>query len=200
MWFFLLVFKLYAATPECFENVQTNTLQYLEKNQILEKEILTRLIFAEGISTNYFAHEDCREKGSHIFEAIAWGVMSRVRMSEHDKSWAHKYGKGIKGVIFKKNQFNPAISLKSRFHHLFMCPSLDGQFKKHWQWAQAAANTAMNNSAHSPFIQSKWEKENSVSLVSHFYYPLSTQATKSYPDWADRKKNRRYICSRVKNS
>lgn len=199
MWLVLLiVFSAIAETPKCLSQVKKSTLTQIEDEMIPDKEILTRLIFAEGISTNYASHNDCKEKGSEIFEAIGWGVMARVRMGEFDNSWANKYGKTIKEVIFKQGQFNPAISKKSRFANYFKCPQKAPEWKKHWSWASSAARTVIDNQHESPFIKSKWEKKFVIPLVSHFYYPLSTQATKVPPKWADRKKHSRQFVSELK--
>jgi hypothetical protein len=162
---------------------------FMNAVEVKEKELLTRLIFAEGLSTNFSSHEECKEKGPEIFEAIAWGVMSRVRMGEYSEKWSKKYGKGIKGVIFKKNQFNPAISKRSKYSHFFMCPQKSDDWKKFWGWAKIASTTVIQNPHKSPFIESKWEKKKLISTVSHFYYPLSKQATKSPPKWANKKKH-----------
>ncbi len=114
-------------------------------------------------------------------------------MNEHNLTYANKYVKRIKGVIFQKNQFNPAISEKSPYSVYFRCPNKAPNFQEHWKWATLAMRTAVDNPMDSPFIKSKWEKKNSIPLVSHFYYPLSKQASKTPPDWADRKKHPRAV-------
>ncbi|MFA6999995.1 MAG: hypothetical protein WC241_02650 [Candidatus Paceibacterota bacterium] len=142
---------------------------------ISDQELLARLVYAEGLSTG-FADDQL------VYDAIAWGVMNRMRLGESSQSMRRAYGQGIQGVIFKKGQFNPAISKRSPFSKAFICPDHTG----HWRMAKAAAENAIRG-ANNPFIQTPWEKQNSMSLVVNFYYPQSTQAKGTLAPWEGNK-------------
>jgi hypothetical protein len=144
-------------------------------NNISDQELLARLVYAEGLSTS-FAEDQL------VYDAIAWGVMNRVRLGESSQSMRHTYGQGIQGVIFKKGQFNPAISKKSPFSKTFLCPD----HAKHWSMAKGAAERAIKG-VNNPFIQSLWEKRNGLSLVVNFYYPKSIQAKGTLAPWEGNK-------------
>jgi hypothetical protein len=92
------------------------------------------------------------------------------------------YGHGINGVIFKKGQFNPAISQKSPFSKAFLCP----EHSKHWSMATGATERAIKG-VNNPFIQTTWEKTNGISLVVNFYYPKSSQAKGTFAPWEGNK-------------
>ena len=138
---------------------------------ISDQELLARLVYAEGLSTG-FADDQL------VYDAIAWGVMNRVRLGGASQSMRRAYGQGIQGVIFKKGQFNPAISKRSPFSKAFLCPD----HASHWSMAKAAAERAIKG-ANNPFIQTTWEKRNGLSLVVNFYYPQSTQAKGKLAPW-----------------
>ena len=142
---------------------------------ISDQELLARLVYAEGLSTG-FADDQL------VYDAIARGVMNRVRLGESSQSMKRTYGQGIQGVIFKKGQFNPAISKRSPFSKAFLCPD----HASHWSMAKAAAERAIKG-ANNPFIQTTWEKQNSLSLVVNFYYPQSTQAKGTLAPWEGNK-------------
>lgn len=172
--------------PLCIEKPNAGSIrETFERYSIPDSEILARLVFAEGVSTNYRSHPNCKGKAKGIFTSIAWGVMNRVRMGKRSSHLQKRYGKGINGVIFKRGQFNPALSPRSRFAPLFLCPSNYKGFSKEWPLSRLAVREALSNQRVNPFLTTKWEKKNQLSLVSHFYYPLSTQATKKPPHWAD---------------
>jgi hypothetical protein len=143
----------------------------IEANPIADEEVLTRLVYAESSSTGY-------SDEMAVYEAIAWGVMNRVRLSEAFPSKARIYGKGIRGVIFKEGQFNPAVSKRSQFSKEFLCPSDQAR----WRMAQQAARRAIAGTGN-PFIQTPWEKGHGLSLVVGFYYPHSVQAKSPLAPW-----------------
>lgn len=140
-------------------------------NNIHDHELLARLVFAEGLSTG-FADDQL------VYEGIAWGVMNRVRLGESSQSMRRAYGRGIKGVIFKKGQFNPAVSRRSPFSKAFLCPDNED----HWRMASSAAVKAVRGE-YNPFIQTPWEKKHGLSLVVNFYYPESMQAKGKLAPW-----------------
>ncbi|HQJ09917.1 MAG TPA: cell wall hydrolase, partial [Deltaproteobacteria bacterium] len=139
--------------PACLHLGKSPTVRsVIEAGRIAEEEVLARLVYAESLSTGYADDQA-------VYEAIAWGVMNRVRLSRAFPSKARIYGSGIKGVIFKEGQFNPAVSKRSRFSKEFLCPS----DKARWRMAELAALKALAGSGN-PFIETPWEKEHGLSL------------------------------------
>lgn len=134
-------------------------------------ELLARLAHAEGRSTGHPADP-------LVYEAIAWGVMNRVRLGERSEAMRRRYGEGIAGVIFRKGQFNPAVSPRSRFSRELLCPS------DHHSWALATAGaTAALAGKGNPFVETEWERRQGLSLVVNFYYPNSVQARGPVAPW-----------------
>ena len=161
-----------ADVPKCLSRDSSESIEFVAaKAKLSQKEILARLVYAEALSTGI-------GDNPLVHEAIAWGVMNRVRLAERSESMKKTYGNGIQGVIFKKGQFNPAVSPRSPFSRDFLCP------KEHtlWRLAVAAAGKAMAGEKN-PFIQSPWEQDHSLALVVNFYYPKSLQAKGPYPPW-----------------
>jgi len=113
-----------------------------------------------------------------VYQGIAWGVMNRVRLSEISATARRQYGGGVAGVIFKPQQFNPAVSLRSPFSKDFLCP----QDPTRWRLAVEAARAALRGQDN-PFIQTPWERRHGRSLVVNFYYPHSSQARGPLAPW-----------------
>jgi hypothetical protein len=158
--------------PECVVIGDGETAQSaLLQAEPTQEEILARLIYADGLSTGF-------PDDTLVYEAIAWGVMNRVRLGEASPSMKRRYGSGIIGVVFKKGQFNPAVSPRSQFSKHFLCPKEPAR----WQIAAAAAEKALTG-RDNPFIQTTWEKDHDLSLVVNFYYPQSSQARGPLPPW-----------------
>jgi hypothetical protein len=134
-------------------------------------ELLGRLVHAEGRSTGH-------PQEPLVYEAIAWGVMNRVRLAERSETMRRRYGDGLLGVIFRKGQFNPAVSPRSRFSRELLCPSDQGT----WQLALTGAGTALAGSDN-PFVATEWERRHGLSLVVNFYYPDSVQARGPLAPW-----------------
>jgi hypothetical protein len=158
--------------PVCFSPAHGKTIEaVLVASGAEPSELLARLVYAESISTGF-------GDDPLVHQAIAWGVLNRVRLGELSPSMQRTYGRGIRGVVFKKGQFNPAVSEKSRFSAEFLCPR-DGE---RWRLARAAAETALNGRGN-PLIVTPWEREHNLSLVVNFYYPQSVQAKGALPPW-----------------
>lgn len=134
-------------------------------------ELLGRLVYAESRSTGFA--DDGR-----VYQAIAWGVMNRVRLGEVSSAMRRRYGDGVAGVIFRKGQFNPAVSIRSPFSRDFLCPRDSAR----WGLAMEAAQTALRG-RDNPFIQTAWERRHGLSLVVNFYYPGSSQARGPLAPW-----------------
>jgi len=164
------------ALPACLSpNSGTSTESLIAFHSISDQELLTRLVYAESLSTGF--------GDDHlVYDSIAWGVMNRVRLGERSRSMQRAYGLGIHGVIFKKGQFNPAISKKSAFSKEFHCP----RHAARWNMARKASETSIKGEDN-PFIQTPWEKRNGLSLVVNFYYPHSTQAKGRFAPWEGNK-------------
>lgn len=158
--------------PKCLERETSDSVEYVvAKAKLAPKELLARLVYAEALSTGF-------GDDPLVHEAIAWGVMNRVRLAGRSESAKRSYGSGIRGVVFKKGQFNPAVSPKSPFSKDFLCPKESAL----WRMALESAGKAMAGEKN-PFIQTLWEQENGLSLVVNFYYPKSMQAKGAYAPW-----------------
>lgn len=158
--------------PACLTLQPASTVETsLRAAGISDAELLARLVYAETASTGFPDHRP-------VYEAIAWGVMNRVRLGDVSPSMQKVYGRGVRGVIFKKGQFNPAVSKRSPYSREFLCP---GDPHK-WSMAQAAAQSAIKGQ-NNPFIATSWEKKHGISLVVNFYYPRSVQAKTPLAPW-----------------
>jgi hypothetical protein len=158
--------------PKCLSKDSSDSVEFVAaKAKLSQKELLARLVYAEALSTGF-------GDDALVHEAIAWGVMNRVRLAERSESMKRSYGSGIRGVVFKKGQFNPAVSPRSPFSRDFLCP----KERTLWRLALDAAGKAMAGEKN-PFIQIPWEQEHQLSLVVNFYYPKSVQANGPYPPW-----------------
>ncbi len=163
---------LAAGVPKCLSREPSDSVEFVAaKAKLSQKELLARLVYAEALSTGI-------GDNPLVHEAIAWGVMNRVRLAERSESMKKSYGSGVVGVMFRKGQFNPAVSPRSPFSRDFLCP------KEHtlWKLAVTAAGKALAGERN-PFIQTPWEQENHLSLVVNFYYPKSIQAKGPHPSW-----------------
>jgi hypothetical protein len=161
-----------AGVPKCLQRDASETVEYVAaKARLSSKELLARLVYAEALSTGI-------GDDPLVHEAIAWGVMNRVRLAERSESMKKAYGSGVTGVIFRRGQFNPAVSPKSPFSKDFLCP----KERALWRPAAEAAGKAMAGEKN-PFIQTAWEQENRLSLVVNFYYPKSVQAKGPHAPW-----------------
>ncbi len=160
------------AMPACLVQKPAASVETAVKAAgISEVELLARLVYAETASTGFPDHRT-------VYEAIAWGVMNRVRLGDASPSMQKVYGIGVSGVIFQKGQFNPAVSKKSPFSKEFLCP----RDPRRWSMAWSAAEIAMKGYGN-PFIETLWEREHGISLVVNFYYPRSVQAKTPLAPW-----------------
>jgi hypothetical protein len=161
-----------ADLPVCLTRAADETPRAaVMKIQPTDEELLARLAYAEGRSTG-FADDPL------VYQGIAWGVMSRVRLSEVSASSRRQYGSGIAGVIFQPQQFNPAVSPRSAFAKDFLCP----QHAARWRLAVDATRAARRGQDN-PLIQTAWERRRDLSLVVNFYYPQSPQARGPLAPW-----------------
>lgn len=168
--------------PACLQRKgDESNEELIRQHKLTDFEVLARLVFAEGISTNL---EKCGKYGSSLFESLAWGVENRVALAKASPAYAKMFGTGIQGVIFKKAQFNPAVSKKSSYSKLFLCPTEHADWKKYWAYSAAAADKVLQNPKQNPFLKTGPQKQG-VSAVTHFYYPHSSQATQPPVAWAD---------------
>lgn len=163
-----------AAVPACLAVADGEGIEAVVRRHAPSPlELLGRLAHAEGRSTGH-------PQDPLVYEAIAWGVMNRVRLAERSETMRRRYGDGLPGVIFRKGQFNPAVSPRSRFSRELLCPSDEGT----WRLALAGAATALAGAAN-PFVETEWERRHGLSLVVNFYYPESVQARGPLAPWED---------------
>lgn len=171
MWSLLLSVAL--AVPTCLQPDGRAPADILLPTDPSDAEVLGRLVYAESTSTGFPEDAD-------VHLAIAWGAMNRVRLAERWPTGAKRYGSGVRGVVFKRGQFNPAVSPRSRFRHAFLCPDDDAR----WTLASTAAAAALAGKSN-PFVQTEWEQAHGVSLVVNFYYPQSVQARGPLAPWEE---------------
>ena len=161
-----------AALPACLAVTDGETIEAaVRRHGPSSRELLSRLAHAEGRSTGH-------PTDPLVYEAIAWGVMNRVRLGERSPTMRRRYGDGLAGVIFRQGQFNPAVSSRSRFSREMLCPT----DARTWAMAEAAAEVALAGDDN-PFVQTEWERRHGLSLVVNFYYPDSVQARGPLAPW-----------------
>jgi hypothetical protein len=157
--------------PRCLPRAPDQIPRDAVPADVPDAELLARLVIAEATSTGF-------PDDPLVHLAIAWGATNRVRLSEISASAARSYGRGVRGVIFQPSQFNPAVSARSPFASVFLCPSDPHR----WAMASAAAEVALAGHAN-PFLTTAWEAAHGRSLVTHFYYPQSIQARGPLAPW-----------------
>ncbi|HMV70312.1 MAG TPA: cell wall hydrolase [Myxococcota bacterium] len=169
----MLTWLLYAAlaSPPCVQRAPDMVPRDALPADTGDAEILARLVYAEATSTG--SPDD-----PLVHRGIAWGAMNRVRLAAASPSAARSYGSGVRGVVFKSGQFNPAVSARSPFAAEFLCPTDEAR----WARAESAAAEAIAGE-HNPFIQTAWEQAHGLSLVVNFYYPASIQARGPLAPW-----------------
>jgi hypothetical protein len=161
-----------AALPACVTVAQGETIEAAVRREgPPPREMLVRLVHAEGRSTGH-PHDPL------VYEAIAWGVMNRVRLGERSATMRRRYGDGLAGVIFRKGQFNPAVSPRSPYSREMLCPS----DARTWRLAEAGADAALAG-RDNPFAETDWERRHALSLIVNFYYPDSVQARGPLAPW-----------------
>jgi hypothetical protein len=169
MW--MLALSVALAVPTCLQPDGRAPADVLLPTDPDDAEVLARLVYAEATSTGFPDDAD-------VHLAIAWGATNRVRLAERWPTAAKRYGTGVRGVVFQRGQFNPAVSPRSRFRHAFLCPDDEAR----WALASAAASTALSGTDN-PFVQTEWERQTGLSLVVNFYYPKSVQARGPLAPW-----------------
>jgi hypothetical protein len=157
--------------PRCLPRAPEQLPRDAVPADVTDAELLARLVIAEATSTGF-------PDDPLVHLAIAWGAMNRVRLAEISASAARSYGRGVRGVIFHPSQFNPAVSARSPFAQVFLCPADPHR----WAMASAAAQVASRGEAN-PFLTTDWERAHGRSLVVHFYYPQSIQARGPLAPW-----------------
>jgi hypothetical protein len=161
-----------AALPACLAPAGGQTIEEtFTAAPVPDPEVLQRLAYAEGRSTGF-------PDDPLVYRAIAWGVMNRVRLAAASPAMRRQFGSGIPGVVFRKGQFNPAVSSRSPFSKDFLCP----RDPQGWRHAEEAATEALDGKGN-PFLATDWERETGLSLVVNFYYPASVQAKGPLAPW-----------------
>lgn len=157
------------------KNLTVALLAAVMKTEPGDEALLGRLVYAESLSTGF-------PGDPRVYQAIAWGVMNRVRLGEASTGMRRRYGAGVAGVIFRKSQFNPAVSARSPFSKAFLCP----RDSRNWRRAEQAVREALNGEGN-PFTETPWERDHGLSLVVNFYYPQSIQAQGRLAPFSDRR-------------
>ena len=171
--------------PICLESSSAESVEskFLSLN-VEDAELLARLTWAETESLLSGPKAGACVKNFDVYaKAIAWVVRARVDLARRNARHRKLFGSGWYGVIFKKGQFNPAVSRKSAFQKLFICPQKSSRFLKHWLQTQELADKVLDKHSLSPLVATRFEMSEGYSLVSHLYYPLSSQATSEPPAW-----------------
>jgi hypothetical protein len=161
-----------AGLPACLAVAEGESIEAtVRRHAPGEPELLARLVHAEGRSTGH-------PRDPLVYEGIAWGEKTRVRLAARSPTLRRRYGDGLAGVVFRKGQFNPAVSPRSRFSRELLCPSDPAT----WRLAETAAARALAGKGN-PFVQTGWERRHGLSLVVNFYYPASEQARGPHAPW-----------------
>lgn len=176
IWLFLLA-AMATELPDCVDaGAETPSREALVPVAPSDVELLARLVHAEALSTGFPEDPD-------LPRALAWGVVNRVRLADRSPSAARSYGRGVAGVVFQPGQFNPAVSVRSRFRRAFLCPT-DAPA---WGRALAAAAEALARGPDtaSPVAYARTDAERALDLdlVVNFYYPSSVQARGPDAPW-----------------
>lgn len=169
----LLAAALAAPLPRCVERQpEQATRDALLAIAPDDAELLARLVLAEATSTGF-------PDDPAVHRAIAWGVVNRVRLAERSATAARWYGRGVRGVVFQPSQFNPAVSTRSRFSQLFLCPTEPTR----WDLATAAATAALGAKSGVTVTRTSGEQAAGLEGVVNFYYPSSEQARGPNAPW-----------------
>lgn len=160
-----------ASLPACLTRAEDQPTADAVPTSTPDDELLARLVLAEATSTG--SPDD-----PLVVRGIAWGAANRVALAARSRQAASSYGRGVRGVVFQRGQFNPAVSTRSPFGRLLLCPDDPGR----WGLALAAAREALAGSGN-PFVQTPWEAAHGLSLVVNFYYPASIQARGPLAPW-----------------
>lgn len=173
--------------PICMENAASPSLESQFHHLSIEPaELLARLVWAEMeslISGPNAKPNKCAAKFETYAKAIAWTVRARVELSKRYPHLRKQFGADWYGVVFKKDQFNPAISKKSEYRKFFICPQKSPRFLKHWKGTHELADKVTDKHTLSPLVTTPLELSEGYSLIAHLYYPLSQQTTKIPPEW-----------------
>lgn len=172
----LVAAALAAPAPRCVERQpDQSTRDALLAEAPDESELLARLVLAEATSTGF-------PEDPAVHRAIAWGVVNRVRLAARSATAAGWYGRGVAGVVFQPSQFNPAVSTRSRFSRLFLCPT----GARGWELAVAAAAEALGPTTGVAVERTSVEQAADLDGVMNFYYPSSEQARGPDAPWEGR--------------
>jgi hypothetical protein len=140
-------------------------------SRLSEAELLRRLIFAETVSVGLKRSASCSRDSVAIMEAIAWGVRHRVGVRRPR----------LREVILEPGQFNPALSDRSVYGKFFRCPAeeaaRDSELEFLWSESEAVVSRVLTSKIEASPFGSRGP--------GNFYYPLSSQASKRPPRWAD---------------
>ena len=170
MWMWLRP-ALAADLPTCLQRAAEQTTADAVPADLPDVELLARLVVAEATSTGF-------PDDPAVYQGIAWGAANRVALAARSPTAARQYGRGVRGVVFQRGQFNPVVSQRSAFARYLLCPDNPSR----WALALDAAQRALAGHDN-PFVATTWERAHAVSLVVNFYYPASVQARGPTAPW-----------------
>lgn len=169
-----------------------------EEENFNDHESFARLILAETLSTGYVSGK-CEAPGiDGLMEAIAWGVVNRVKKYSPSKedpksdAWAH--------VIYQPKQFTTSFSGKNNnpFAMIFLCPLKAKDYLEKAGSKEDALALYMRAKKAASEVMDKYQRSGIPAAnvkLSQFFYPHSEFSTER-PAWAkesDPTKNKGYV-------
>jgi hypothetical protein len=171
------------------KDYEANARKLAMSQKLTAEDVLTRLIFAESLSTGCLRHEDCNTVADFkitILTKIGWGIAKRFKSRANEKDQA-KLRNDIYDTVFKKFQFRTSFTPKMSgdreniFAQAFLCPEkiknylseVNINYLDLLKAAQEVAAQVIKN----PII-------GDYRFVTNFYYPKSPVFGELTPDWA----------------
>ncbi len=147
---------LKTVSPTCFEVNYQNKSEWDSKNpensaknlmaKLSEDEIAMRLIFSEMLATKCITSEIANGELTGIIGGISTVIKNRIT--------SPKFGKGVRGVVFKKYQFRSSFGgCNSSEREYFLCPQKHPLFKKIW-----------------PLVKTSYKQKRDPTLQSAYFY------------------------------
>ncbi len=169
-----------------------------ESENFSDHESFSRLVLAEGLATGYFAAKCEAPSVDALMEAIAWGIINRVKKysPKRDDPKPDAYSH----IIFQPKQFTTSFSGKgdNPFAKAFLCPlSIRSYLEKVGSKEDAIALYGKAKEISAKVIDKYQRSGIPVANVklSRFFYPYSELALQR-PKWAsdpDPAKNKGYV-------
>lgn len=169
-----------------------------EDENFNDHESFTRLILAETLSTGYISGK-CEAPGiDGLMEAIAWGVINRVKKyspnKEDPKADAYTH------VIYQPKQFTTSFSGKNKnpFAVIFLCPLKAKEYLEKAGSKEDAFTLYTRAKKAASEVMDRYQRSGIPAAnvkLSQFFYPYS-EFSNERPAWAkdpDPTKNKGYV-------